>query len=291
MKRAPSVLGMLGVSFALVGAIGGCINETTFTQEERDILLAYKLPAKPPANPSNKYADNSAAAIFGKKVFFDARFSGALGAANDGVSNGSLGPAGASGKVSCYGCHQIEIGGSDRRSRSATSLGVNFGLRNAPTVINAAYWDVAKGGWQLWDGRKDSLWALSLGPLEGPNEHAGSRLAYAHLVYDKYKDEYEAIFDPLPDLSDTVRFPPAGKPGQPTFDGMAMGDKALINRFYSNLGKAIEAYERKLVSTSFEAAPFDKMLAALDKDDIDGESGVAKVMTPEAIRGAKLFVG
>jgi cytochrome c peroxidase len=303
MKRAPSMLGMLGVS-VLVGAIGGCVDETTFTQEERDILMSYQLPAKPPANNSNRFADNSAAAVFGKKIFFDARFSGALGPANDGVSNGSLGMAGTTGKVSCYGCHQIEIGGADKRSRSATSLGVNFGLRNAPTVINAAFWDTTTAPWQLWDGRKDSLWALSLGPLEGANEHNGTRLQYAHLVFDKYKAEYELIFGPLPDLNEpaavprdcngdgtpevTLRFPPAGKPGQCAFDGMAMGDKGLITQIYVNIGKALEAYERKLVSTNFEQSPFDQALTAMAKDDMDA---VAQAMSPGAIRGAKLFIG
>jgi cytochrome c peroxidase len=265
----------------VAGSLVACTDETTFTQEEHDILSKFRLPENVPLNPSNKYADDSAAAVLGKKFFFDPRFSGALGPANDGTTNGSLGVPGAVGKVSCYSCHQIEIGGADRRSRpQATSLGVNYGLRNAPTVINTAYSDTANGGWQLWDGRKDSLWALALGPMEGANEHNGSRLQYAHLVYDKYRAQYEAVFGPLPDLSDTVRFPLSGKPGQPAFENMAPEDKVAVNRVYANLGKAMEAYERRLVSTSFEKSPFDKML--------DGDE---TAMSPAAVRGAKLFIG
>jgi cytochrome c peroxidase len=279
MVRAPATV--LGVSLVIAGSLIACTDETTFTNEERDILGTFALPSAAPTNPSNKFADDLSAAVLGKKFFFDARFSGTLGPANDGVTNGSLGVAGTQQKVSCYSCHQIEIGGADRRSRpAATSLGVNYGLRNAPTVINAAFSDIARGGWQLWDGRKDSLWALSLGPLEGPNEHSGTRLAYAHLIYDKYRAEYEALFGAMPDLNDTARFPLAGKPGQPAFDGMQAGDKLAINRIYSNLGKAIEAYERKLVSTNFEASPFDRMIAGDDA-----------AMTPAAVRGAKLFIG
>ncbi|HWO24944.1 MAG TPA: cytochrome c peroxidase [Kofleriaceae bacterium] len=266
----------------MAGSLVACTDETTFTQEERDILSEFRLPERVPLNPSNKYADDSAAAILGKKFFFDPRFSGALGPANDGTTNGSLGVAGAVGKVSCYSCHQIEIGGADRRSRpQATSLGVNYGLRNAPTVINTAYSDTASGGWQLWDGRKDSLWALALGPMEGANEHNGTRLQYAHLVFDKYRAEYEAAFvTTMPDLADTTRFPLTGKPGQPAFENMASADKVEVNRIYSNIGKAMEAYERRLVSTSFEKSPFDKML--------DGDE---TAMSPAAVRGAKLFVG
>ena len=277
MFKAP----LLGVSLVVVGSLAACTDETAFTQEERDILSGYKLPNQLPPNPSNKYADDSAAAVLGKKFFFDPRFSGALGPANDGATNGSLGTAGSTGKVSCYSCHQIEIGGSDHRSRpQATSLGVNYGLRNAPTVINTAYSDNASGGWQLWDGRKDSLWALALGPMEGANEHNGSRLQYAHLVFDKYKAAYEAVFGAMPDLADTTRFPLSGKPGQPAFDNMAPEDKAAINRFYSNVGKALEAFERRLSSPNFEKSPFDKML--------DGDE---TAMSPAAVRGAKLFVG
>jgi cytochrome c peroxidase len=288
MLRAPAVL---GVSLVVASSLWACTDETVFTDEERAILSEYRLTGGPPPNPSNRVADDIRAAVLGKKLFFDTRFSGALGVANDGVTNGSLGMAGTTGKVSCHSCHMLKDGGSDKRSKPmATSLGSNYGLRNAPTVINAAYVDVAHGGWQLWAGQKDSLWALSLGPWEGANEHNGSRLQYAHLIYDFYKAEYEAIFDPMPPMDEELspgvpRFPPAGKPapmGMPPspFDMMAAGDKALINRVYSNLGKAIEAYERLLVSTNFEKSPFDKMLEGDDS-----------ALSPAAIRGAKLFIG
>lgn len=278
MVKAPTVL---GVSLVVAGTLGACTDETTFNAEEMDILKTYQLPQNPPLDPSNRVADNPDAAVLGKKFFFDTRFSGVLGPANDGATNGSLGMAGAAGKVACYSCHQIENGGSDHRSRPlATSLGSNYGLRNSPTVINVAFSDVQHGGWQLWDGRKDSLWAQAIGPMEGPNEAAGNRLAFAHLIYDKYKADYEKVFGAMPDLSDTGRFPAAGKPGQPAFDNMAAEDKVALNRVHTNIGKAIEAYERRLVSTSFEPSPFDKMLA-----------GDETAMTPGAIRGARLFIG
>jgi cytochrome c peroxidase len=103
--------------------------------------------------------------VLGKQLFFDTRFSGSLSPPNDGVSNGSLGVPGTTGRVACDSCHQPELGGTDHRSRPlATSLGASYTGRNAPTVINAAYSDVAIGGWQFWDGRKDSLWSHALGP-------------------------------------------------------------------------------------------------------------------------------
>jgi cytochrome c peroxidase len=272
---------MRGTWLLCCAFLGACLQESVVTDEERTALEQFELPTSPPPSPSNAFADNQAAAVLGKKFFFDPRFSGALGPANDGTTNGSLGAAGATERVSCYACHQVELGGADRRSRpAATSLGVNYGRRNAPTVINAAYSAAAGGGWQLWDGRRDSLWAVALGPLEGANEHAGTRLQFAHLIYDRYRAEYEPIFGPMPDLSDTVRFPPTGKPGQPPFEGMTDVDKTAINRVYANVGKAIEAYERLLVSSSFEPSPFDQFLAGDDD-----------ALSPAAIRGARLFIG
>ena len=56
--------------------------------------------------------------------------------------------------------------------------------------------------WFFWDGRKDSLWAQATGPMESAVEHGGNRSSYAHLIAGKYRDQYEALFGPLPDLSD-----------------------------------------------------------------------------------------
>jgi cytochrome c peroxidase len=262
-------------------ALASCTDATRFTDEERATLAEYLLPDRPPADPSNKVADDARAAVLGKLFFFDTRFSGALNAPNDGLTNGSLGAAGVSGRVACVSCHDPALGGTDHRSRpQATSYGASYTGRNAPSVINAAYSDVAEGGWQFWDGRKDSLWSQALGPSESPAEHDGTRLEFAHVIFDHYRAQYEAIFDPLPDLSDTARFPASGKPGDAAFDTMAPEDQDAIDRVFANFGKSIEAYERRLVSTSFEPSPFDREIGT-------GEPA----MSPGAVRGARLFIG
>jgi cytochrome c peroxidase len=272
------------ISCAVLTAVAGaCVDETAFTAEELDTLRELALTPLP-SDPSNKFADDSRAAVIGKQFFFDTRFSGSLGPLNDGVSNGSLGYAGETGKVACYLCHDPAQGGTDHRSQPAmTSFAAAYTGRNAPSVLNAAYSDVSRGGWQFWDGRKDSLWSQALGPVESPIEHNGSRLLFAHVIFDFYRGPYEALFGPMPDLTDTVRFPPTGKPGDPSFDGMTMADQDAINRIFSNFGKAIAAYERRLVSTSFEPSGFDQAIAEPER--------AHDVMTASAIRGAKLFVG
>jgi cytochrome c peroxidase len=270
------------VGFTLLGCLHAtaCTDDTKFTGEELATLQEYALQPLPP-DPSNKFADLPAAAVLGKKFYFESRFSGALGPLNDGITNGSLGPAGASGMVSCYSCHDPANGGTDHRSLPGeTSLAAGYTGRNAPSVINSAYSDVAKGGWQFWDGRKDSQWSQALGPSESGAEMNGTRLLIAHVIYDHYKADYEAVFGPLPDLSDTARFPATGKPGQPAFDSMAAADQDAVNRVFASYGKAISAYERRLVSTSFAPAPFDRFLAG-DETALDDSQ----------IRGAKLFIG
>ena len=208
------------------------------------------LPNKPPPNPTNRFADNPDAAQLGQMFFFDARFS----------KNNT---------ISCATCHSPFHGFADVE---ATSLGNRRGTRNAPTVLNAAY-----NEWQFWDGRADTLWAQALFALEGEDEQAGTRLQYAHLVHRHYQADYEAIFGPLPNLEDAGRFPPDGKTGDPTFDNMFEADRIAINTVFANIGKAIEAYERLLISGN---APFDRYVA-----------GDEEAITLEAKRGLKVFIG
>src|SRR5262249_37110236 len=72
------------------------------------------------------------------------------------------------------------------------------------------------------------------------------RLLVVHRVYDQYKSTYEAIFGPLPALTDSARFPMAGKPGDPAWDGMTPADKKAATDVFMNVGKTIAAFERTL---------------------------------------------
>jgi cytochrome c peroxidase len=278
MKAGGSALGLCVIG-AMAGS--GCTDTRAFTDEQRAVLAQFRLPAGPPPDPSNRFADDVRAAVLGKQWFFDPRLSGPLAPGNDGVTNGSLGVAGAIGRVACASCHDLAMGGSDHRSRPPqTSLGAGYSGRNAQTVLNAAWVDLGKGGWQTWDGSGDSVWGGNLLPLEKPTSNNATRLQLAHIVFDHYKADYEALFGPLPDLSNTARFPPTGKPGIAAFDSMAPADQDAINRVFANLGKAIAAYERRLVSTAFQPSAFDRMLAGDDT-----------AMTAAAIRGARLYIG
>ena len=222
-----------------------------FTEQEWEVIQRLSpLPSTPPPNPTNRVSDNSDAARLGQMFFFDERFS------KDGT-------------VACATCHSPFHGFADVE---ATSLGAGRGTRNAPTLLNVAY-----NKWQFWDGRADTLWSQALIALEGENEQAGSRLQFAHLIKRLYQKEYEAVFGQLPNLADTTRFPLEGKPGDVSFDSMSEQDKIEVNTVFANIGKAIEAYERLLISRN---APFDQYVA-----------GEQNAIGNEAKRGLDIFIG
>jgi cytochrome c peroxidase len=272
-KNARARLPLLAVAALL--AVAGCRQTSPLSDSELGTLRTFAL-VPPPPDPSNAYADDVAAATLGKMLFFDPRAAGPLGPPNVLGQNGSLGDAGDTGKVACVSCHDPASGGSDQRSMPvATSLGANYTTRNAPTVINAAYSPL----WQFWDGRVDSLWSQALAPPEGINEEATSRLAIAHFLAAHYATQYAAVFGPLPDLSDASRFPAAGKPGDEAWLAMAAADQATVNGIYANYGKAIEAYERRLISSAFKPSAFDQFLAGTG------------TLSDAALAGAQIFIG
>ena len=235
------------------------------------------LPAVP-ADTTNAYADSAAAAKLGQMLFFDKSYAGALAVADDGT-NGGLGLVGDTGKVACASCHAVGSDSlDDRRSTpNNVSLAANFGTRNALGVVNSAFYT-----WTNWGGRFDSQWSLPTAVAENAAIMNSTRLAVAHMLYAKYRTEYNAAFpvaldaDLDPASANASRFPATGKPGQAAFDGMAAADKDIINRIYANYGKALQAYMRKLVSRN---APFDRFIA-----------GDKTAISMSAQRGAKLFL-
>ena len=232
-----------------------------------------------PADLTNAFANTAGAARLGQMLFFDKTYAGALAVADDGT-NGGLGTVGATGKVSCASCHAVGSGHlDDRRSKpNNVSLGTDFGTRNALGIVNSSYYR-----WTNWGGRFDSQWSLPLAVAENAKIMNSSRLAVAHMLYDKYRTEYDAVFPVALDarLVDTTVFPATGKPaaaGSPpsAFDNLVQADKDIINRIFANYGKAIAAYMRLVVSVD---APFDRFVA-----------GDRTAISPSAVRGFKLFV-
>lgn len=275
------------LQLALIALCVGCGDEGpelidgVFTMAEYEKLALHSPLGEPPPDPTNKYADNAAAATLGQQLFYETAHSGALKVASD------LGQVGETGKISCATCHNPDAWLADQRSDpNHVALGAGWGIRNAMSLINAAY----QGPFQHWDGRFDTSFGPAIGPAENPNSQGSTRLAIAHMLWNKYKDEYNAVFDPDldpaldPQAGDASRFPPSGKPKANAADpdgpwetDMTDGDRQIVNRIFINWAKAVAAYVRKLRSSE---APFDRYMA-----------GDETAISTAAKRGAKLFVG
>lgn len=231
-----------------LGALVGCADPCAFPvdPERCEAARALRLTPTLPAARGNLYADNDDAARLGFQVFYDARFS-------------------ADNTLRCATCHEPERDFGDGLSVPAAPASVT---RNSPTLFNAA-----RSQWQFWDGRADSLWSQPLIAFEADNEMAYSRLEIAHRLQRSYRAAYEKVFGALPDLADQARFPARGKPGDAAFDAMAPGDKALVNRVVANLGKALEAYMRKIATGPARLDAFlDGDASALDATEQRGLS-------------------
>jgi cytochrome c peroxidase len=260
------LIGLAGVAVVLIVAAAYLLwPRAEWSQDEVNTLRGLwigSLPALPP-DPSNKVADDERAVILGQQLFFDTRLS-------------------VNGKVACASCHLPEQGFQDGKP---LGQGVGTTARRTMPIAGTAY-----SPWLFWDGRKDSQWAQALGPLESPVEHGGSRTQYAHLIDQAYRADYEALFGPLPDLADTARFPAAAGPvADPTahaaWERMAPEDRDAITRIYANIGKAIAAYERKIMPGP---SRFDQYVDALLKGNTDG---MHAALTPDEVAGLRLFVG
>ena len=88
--------------------------------------------------------------------------------------------------VSCASCHAFDHGFTDKGPVS-TGVGGKKGTRHAPTVINAAYYEL-----QFWDGRAPNLEEQAKGPIANPVEMATTHdAAVAKLQADA---KYVALF-------------------------------------------------------------------------------------------------
>ncbi len=238
-----------------------------WTQAQLAVLRSLwigSLPPLPP-DPSNKVADDPRAVRLGHRLFFDTDLS-------------------RDGEVACATCHAPGLAFTDGRKRGR---GVGTTARNTMTIVGAAY-----SPWFFWDGRKDSQWSQTLGPLESTVEHGATRTDYARVIANDlhYRTAYRALFGPLPDLADTKRFPPGAGPtddpaARKKWAAMTPADRVAVSRVFANIGKAIAAYERKILPGP---ARFDRYVAAL----LAGKpAAAARIMPPAAVAGLKLFIG
>lgn len=267
--RAPRVASVLAALLALTLLCTAILYATSgtdgrrWTSDERATLRSLSLSSLGalPADPSNRFADDGAAAAMGRRLFFDTRLS-------------------ANGRVSCATCHAPA---RDFQDGLPLAVGVDTTARRTMPVAGTAH-----SPWQFWDGRADSQWAQALGPLESAAEHGGDRTQYARFVAaSDYRETYERVFGRLPDLAG---LPERAGPVADTARARAWARipavrRDDISRVYANLGKAIAAYERRI---GYAPSRFDRYVDA----ELSGRPHAPEsALTPDEVAGLRLFIG
>ena len=141
------------------------VSPTPWTVDMLAELRSLSLSALEPLQPdaTNSVSSDPDAVILGNRLFFDVRLS-------------------ANKEVSCATCHQPDRHFTDGLARGE---GVGTSKRNTRSIVGVAY-----SPWLYWDGRRDSLWAQALSPLEDANEHGTNRMQVVRLVTTE--DAYRA---------------------------------------------------------------------------------------------------
>lgn len=248
------------VALALV--LAGCGRKQDFSEAQKQTIASLALAALPPLKPdtTNRVADLPEAIALGSDLFFDPAMS------RDGT-------------VACATCHK-----ADRQFQDDLPQAVGIGRINRRTMALAG---VAYDPWMFWDGRRDSLWAQALVPLENALEQGGNRTAYARYMKARFAGRYERLFGPLPGFSKLPANagPFGNEEEKAAWQAMGEQDRDAVNRVFANIGKALAAFERTLAP---QPARFDRFAAALAADvEPHGDAAFSR----EEIRGLKLFIG
>jgi cytochrome c peroxidase len=235
---------------------------STWSEDELGMLDSLTLKNLPPLAPdkSNRVADDPRAVALGQRLFFDTRLS-------------------ANGQVSCASCHMPALNFQDAR---AHGRGIADTRRRTQSVVGTAY-----SHWFFWDGRQDSQWSQALAPMEHPDEHGGDRAMYAQLIAQNDRADYEALFGALPALQNVPAHasPVGDAKARAAWETLSAQQQQALSRVYANMGKAIEAYERKIMPGS---ARFDGYVAAVERGDTARANAI---LSPDERAGLKLFIG
>ncbi len=249
---AAGLLVLAGVTIVATTSVASFGNRWSEQQRQQIAsLLLDRLPA-PPADASNRYADSPQAARLGEALFNDRRLS----------SNG---------KVACATCH---IAG--KQFQDGTPLGQGVGQTNRRTMPISG---TAYAPFLFWDGRKDSQWSQALGPLESAVEHGSDRTALARQVVGIYGAQYKQVFGSLPELANLPDHaaPEGTIEAKAAWSAMREGDRDTVNRVFSNIGKAMAAFERTIMPRETRFDLYAREIASgqspdgiLDKNEIEG---------------------
>ncbi len=218
----------------------------------------------------NDVALSDKAASLGHQLFFDKRLS-------------------RNSDFACVSCHLPDKYFTDGL---ITGQGSQKLSRNTPSVVGSVYQN-----WLYWDGRRDSLWSQALVPMEAVDEMGGDRLSVARLIAEEYLEEYESVFDNFP----AIRFeqlpsqasPMSDETAQSAWQSLDQSTQAAINTVFANTGKAIAAYETRLLPAAGRFDTFvDALLRVNDGDNTSSSDAkdLEEHLSYSEQRGLKLFI-
>ncbi len=264
MSKNPAVVGALALAGLLIWLLAPAPLPERWSDSETALIASLSLSALPilAPDPGNAVADDERAARLGHRLFFDARLS----------SNGA---------VSCAHCHRPELAFSDGLP---IAVGTGVGQRNTPGLIGIAY-----SPWFYWDGRRDSQWAQALAPLETHFEQGAGRGAVARLLAEDsaYRAMYQELFGELPPAEQIPRHasPRGNEAAQSQWRSLDPALQASIDTVFANAGKALAAYQRKLMPGR---GRFDDYADRVARDGAVRQDGPLR---RNELAGLRLFIG
>jgi cytochrome c peroxidase len=260
-SAAATACAVLTVALAHAGAPEPAAGAVRWSAEERAVLASLSLQRLPPvpADASNAVERQPAAVELGRHLFNDARLS-------------------RNAAVSCASCHDPA---QQFQDGLPVSQGVGIGSRRAMPIVGAGH-----SAWLFWDGRKDSLWAQALGPLEDAVEHGTNRTRVAHLVAANHRRDYEALFGALPRLDSLPgdASPKGNAAEQAAWAAIDPRRREEVSRVFANVGKAIAAYEKSL---PHEPTRLDAYIDAM----LRSNRTAGGLLRADEARGLRLFIG
>ncbi len=243
-------------------ALTGAFKANNWSAKERLLMQSLLLDdSPPPPVSSNKRADDERVAVLGHRLFFDTALS-------------------SSADMACASCHQPGRYYSDNLEAPAESISG----RNVPSLMG-----IAANRFFNWDGAHDSLWSQALGPIESPVEMNMPRIALVTAVGRLYRDEYAQLFAVLPAQEDLQALPQHASPqggaaAVEAWQGLSPATQVMVNRHFSNIGKALAAYQRRL---RHQKSRFDRYVSTLERN---GEELAAQLMSESEREGLRLFL-
>ncbi len=191
-------------------------------------------PAVENADPSNRASGKPSAIELGELLFFDTRLS-------------------ADGQIACGTCHDPALGWTDGKARAGGLARLD---RNTQSLFN-----VSGNRWFGWDGRNDSLWMHSIGPILDKREMGATPDMIAATVRNDrdLNRRYTEVFGIPPENREAL-------------------DLVV------DVAKSMAAFQ-ETISTG--RTPFDEFRDALAREDY----AAALEYPASARRGASLFVG